>query len=537
MTKAEESAFAETVTEAPPAVVSPLRAGWVTRAIYCLALLALVLSSMGQTSSWIGLAMGGGLIGAVGPSVFLLIGAAILYRVYRVARYRSALDARPPYLLGWLVRWLGWFVMLAGAAGMVSMFLVKPLTMMIFKSAGENGIGFFVVGLYATILAGAGWIGCMLFEISRVVGKRVTPAAPGRSRGQRIRDRVILASLAVLAIALPSGLRLVQGTPCRGPTLGQCAAKVEGGVLRLATAAVGAPVALESNIDEIEFRHSSGREWVLTERPANSLLTSGHPVAQGSESDVKVTIDAAAAGKGARIVLTVSEKGEQTAQFTTRFESRARMEPSASGKRKLVVELARAVEAPLLMRGDKERGHLDEVYQQMRLAIGSPREVAEAAKRVNATAILAGTTEVPTALKIGDARLAKNCEGLIKLGPGNAETDLAPSSGSFLAQATFLSQPGSAPTVLLHRNDLMHCQDGAVWFAAQLLPGRQIQIRKYDAMATLQRNLLVSVPPRPQGVYDFIDATSLAEQEGQVQFSLIVNDGKKRVRESFKVKL
>jgi hypothetical protein len=279
----------------------------------------------------------------VGPSVFLLIGAAILYRVYRVGRYPGALDARPPYLIGWLVRGLGWVVMLAGAAGMVSMLLVKPLTLMIFKSAGENGIAFFVVGLYATILAGAGWIGCALFEVSRAIGKRVTPAVPGESHRQRIQDRVVLASLAVLAIALPPGLRMVQGSPCWGPTLGQCAAKVEGGVSRLATAAVGAPVALESNIDEIEFRHSSGRQWVVNERPAISLVKSGHPIAQGAESDVKVSINGAPAGKGASVVLTVSEKGEQTARFTTRFESGARIEASADGKRKLVIELARAV--------------------------------------------------------------------------------------------------------------------------------------------------------------------------------------------------
>jgi hypothetical protein len=56
MTNGEESAFSDTVTESPRAVGRPLRAGRVTRTIYCVALLALVLSSMGQASSWIGLA-------------------------------------------------------------------------------------------------------------------------------------------------------------------------------------------------------------------------------------------------------------------------------------------------------------------------------------------------------------------------------------------------------------------------------------------------------------------------------------------------
>jgi hypothetical protein len=49
--------------------------------------------------------------------------------------------------------------------------------------------------------------------------------------------------------------------------------------------------------------------------------------------------------------------------------------------------------------------------------------------------------------------------------------------------------------------------------------------------------LLVSLPPRPQGVYEYIDEASLVERDGQVQFGLVVQDGKNRRRESFNVKL
>ncbi len=535
MAQQQESGFPDTVVETPPANVTPLRAAWITRVVYCLALLALIPSGIGQASSWVGLALGGGLIGFAGPTAFLLIGAAILYRVYRVIRYADALDARPPYFFGRLVRWLGLVVMLVGVAGMVAMFLVRPLALMIFKSPGDGGIAFFVVGLFATMAAGVGWIGCVLFEISRAIGQRCGPA-PGRSRSQRIQDGVVLASLVVCAIALPWSLRLILGAPCRGPTLGQCAARIEGGVSRMAAAAVGSPVGLQSNIEEIEFRHSSGREWVVNERPANSLLRSGHPVAQGAEADVKVSIDAAPAGKGARVVLTVTDKGERTAQFTTLFESRARIETAPGGVRKLVVELPRTVERPMLGVGDSKQGQLDEVYQQMRLAIGSPREVAEDAKRIAVTAILTGTSELARSVRLDDHASAQSCDGIVKREPGKAETTLAPFPGRFRMQATFLSQPEPAPTALLSGSDLVKCQDGAVWIVAQL-PAARIQLRKYDAAtATLHRNLLVAVPSRPLGVYDYVEASSLMEQDGQIKFSMIVRDGEKRRRENFAIK-
>jgi hypothetical protein len=249
---------------------------------------------------------------------------------------------------------------------------------------------------------------------------------------------------------------------------------------------------------------------------------------------VKVVVDAAPAGQGVAVVLSVSEHGVETARFTTRFDSRARLVQGEGGERKLVVEVPRNVERPLLINSD---GFLDEFYQQMRLSIGTEREVAETAARVKATAVLADSLDLPSSLRVGDARPARNCEGVLKLGRGNAERDFVPSAGSFLAEATFLGAAGPAPTVLLHRNDRVSCHDGAVWFVAQHQPGRTLQIRKYDMSATLQRNLLVSLPPRSQRRYVSIDESSFAERGGQVEFGLVVQDGKTRRLERFNVKL
>jgi len=50
MSKTEENNFADTVSEDVVPAVQPLRAGWFTRVIYCISLLGLIASSIGQAS-------------------------------------------------------------------------------------------------------------------------------------------------------------------------------------------------------------------------------------------------------------------------------------------------------------------------------------------------------------------------------------------------------------------------------------------------------------------------------------------------------
>ena len=537
MNKDSAANFPDTEPEIATSVVEPVHAGWPTRVLYCLALVALVLASLAQASSFVGLVTGGGLIGWAGPSAFLLVSAALAYRIYRVLRYRQALDARPPNALATLLRGLAWLLMLAGALGAASLFLVKPLTLMIFKSGGEAGVGFFVVGMFAAMAAGVGWIGCLLFEASRPLGKRVTLPAPPRSVRQRRQDGAVLAGLMVLALALPWVNHLAWGDGCPGKTFAACTAKVEGGVKRLAMAPVGAPVALQSNLETIEFRHTGGREWMLAEKADVSLLKSGHPVVPAGGADVQVTLDAAESDGGVLIKLIVTEKGQETASFSTRFKSGARLQPATDGRRKLVVDLPRNVERPFRMRGDGEF-LLDEIYRQMRTAIGSEREVAEAAVQVRRTAKLMTATASTGWDKIEEARPAKSCDGLVKVVSGNAETDLAPYAGSFRHHAIFVQQPDPAPMVLLHRGDRVGCHGGAVWFAADMGRNPMLQIRRYDSAAVLQRNLLVNLPARQASEYQYVDVASFVERGSQLEYDLIVRDGHgKQIRERFSVGL
>ena len=183
--KMDASAFQDTSLEWGGRANRPLRAGRITRTVYCLALLGFVRCALGQEAPWVEVATRSGLGVGLGTWVFFLISAAMAARIYGVVSYADALDARPPYPLGWLLRWLGWVVMLAGMAGLAAMVL-KSLDLLLFKGAGGTGTGFPAIGLWATLLASIGWVGCLLFEMSRWVGYAVARSGAARSRHRHL---------------------------------------------------------------------------------------------------------------------------------------------------------------------------------------------------------------------------------------------------------------------------------------------------------------------------------------------------------------
>jgi hypothetical protein len=180
--KMDSSAFQDTTVEWSRSAIKPVPASRVTRMLYCLALLGFAQGALGQDASWIGLATRTGLSVAMGTWVLFLISAAMAFRIYAVVCYPDALDARPPYLAGWLLRWLAWLVMLAGLAGLAAMLLVNALALLLLQSAGESGADFLVAGLGVTVLASTGWVGCLLFEMSRWIGHPVTPPVNASTR-------------------------------------------------------------------------------------------------------------------------------------------------------------------------------------------------------------------------------------------------------------------------------------------------------------------------------------------------------------------
>ena len=492
----------------------------------------MVFAIIGQASSWVGLAFGGGLIGAFGPAPFFLIAAAVLYRMYRVIRYPGALDARPPNLFGKILRGLGWVVMAIGAAGMAAMILRGPLAMLLFGGGGPNGIAFFVIALYATMAASVGWIGCLLFEASRFAGTRVAPVNQRTGR-QRAQDWSALAVLAGLAIAAPFALKQLAGTPCYG--LSSCAAQVDGSVARRLAVPLGVPVVLETNIDEIEYRQTHGHEWTYTERPAFSLLRAGHPVAATNDGPVKVSLQATPADKGVTVVLTASENGQQTARFTTRFLADARIVAGDNASRKLVIKMARGA-SPMLAGGDQGKGVLDAVYRQMRSAIGSPREVTEERMRVKVTAVRLGASELGASWKGPDKRIAPSCDGLLKLENGKAEHD--PELDMPMWELPLLAHIEPRVTLLFRRGDDASCTADGVWLAdsSDLRKGL-LYLRKYDLQGVLQRSLLVSVPTDSPDDFPRFDLRELAEHEGMLEFAYVVSNQNAHRMQRFRVNL
>ena len=502
------SDFDDTVLEDPPP--GPVRASRRTRAIYCLALAALVLGMLGQATSWVGMFFGGGVIGYLGPTAFFLITALVLYRIYRVTRYPWVLDARPPNLAGRVLRGFGWVIMVAGAVAATATIIRWPAYLL--GGGGPGGIGFFVVGIFATIVASLAWIGCLLFDASRHLGTRV-PAVLERTRRQRIQDWSVLGGLVVLAIAAPWTLKQFEVRDCWG--FSECSARIEGGIERHIASPVGAPVQLESNIGEIEYRQTHGKDWTVVERPAYSLWGAGHPVAGPREpTPGKVSINAAGAGRTVVLTLTVSESGQQTAHFTTTFASGARL-VNTGGTRKLVVDLRRGVSPPVFGGGDRHEGVFDHVYRQMRSAIVSPRELAEIESRREVAAVaigtsqLAGWTRPPT-------RLTPSCDGVLTIVPGQAEHDLQ--IGNLLSELKLLGRQEPPLTLLLQRNDSGNCDGGAIWLVDQY-PAHSFRFRKYDLSGALQRSLQVKFPPEQDlGIFD---QRELVEREGSVEFAFV----------------
>jgi hypothetical protein len=191
--KVDFSAFQDTTVEWNGRPLRVMRASRATRTIYCLALLAFALPALGQGASWIAPATGGALDAALATWLLFLVSAVMAYRAYRVVSYAETLDARPPYVVGWLMRWAGWLVMMAGIAGLATLLLLKPLSLLLFAGTAAGGdAGSLRVGLWAAVLAGSGWLGCVLFEISRWAGHRVTPLPRATTVGQRLRGAGIL---------------------------------------------------------------------------------------------------------------------------------------------------------------------------------------------------------------------------------------------------------------------------------------------------------------------------------------------------------
>jgi hypothetical protein len=386
--------------------------------------------------------------------------------------------------------------MLASTLGMASMFFQKPVTLLLLKSAGPNGIGFVMVGAFATMLARAGWIGCLFFELSRLFGKRPAINYKPDSARRGSHDLGAAVAISVLVVSAPFALPAAFGKPCYGPTQIRCIANIEGGVTRPAIAPYGSSVVLATNIDEIQFSQKSKSRKEIKESPVFSLLKAGHPIEGTMASEVRVMLTADPVFNGVVMTLQVFDEQGESAKFVTTVKRGAHLEPGKNGNKKVIINLPKNAMAGVSYSEDpvtKQSYVLDEIFRQMRQAIVSPREASELVLRISRTARLISTTEV--AGKIDDRKLAASCRDTVKIASvGGNETALRPIAGSPLHRLIFMSNEDPDAYALAQVNDRIGCNSDGVWAVNHLAWDGGFEIRRFSKDGKLLNYISITLP-------------------------------------------
>jgi len=511
-------------------VLAPLHAALFTRFLYCLALFAFLPAAVRGSSGWIGLALGGGLAGGTLTGLLILV-ALIVFRTYQVLRYPAALDARPPNGLGKVLRYVGLFAMLTGIVAAAGLFFVKPLTLALFNSAGETGIGYFVVGLSLVVLANATWLGCLTFELSRICGPELPPemAKPWSKRPQ---DLAVLGTLAAAAIVAPHLVQHSVPKLCGEANLASCISTTEGGVHRMIGLPQGEPIVLETSIAEIEMRHrSSERTASLRESPAVSLKVAGHPVAAAPDGRVRIRLDASSSSKDVLLTLVVFDGADETARFITRFDKGAVIEKTPTGDSRIVVDMPANAQPGLRSvyddSGSRKRYALDQVFIQLRSAIGTEIEAREWPIRMVRPASLIAS-RIPFRLAGVEERFSKGpvdtaCDGKL----ARERTTIVAFDrdiGWPLQGATFKDASAPGPHALFSSRDRVLCRDGEVWIVSYPVRRPELRLRRYASDGRLLRFVETKIPSADLGdsESDRIDPESVREDNGRIRFERVV---------------
>ena len=120
-------------------------------------------------SGWVGLSLGrggyGGILSTVSFALFLALG---LWRIWVVAADRSTLDSPQTKGLLLAARLVGLFLLYVGAVVFVLNVVGQPLIRALVTHRSEDGIEYYVAGMYLALLGGFGSLGLLLFEYSRI---------------------------------------------------------------------------------------------------------------------------------------------------------------------------------------------------------------------------------------------------------------------------------------------------------------------------------------------------------------------------------
>ena len=566
--------------------VQPLRAGKGIRILYSLSIIVVLPAMLVGGSGWIGLAIGGGPVGlgaflhsfsmrpfgliyAVYALGMILIQVLLLFRAYRVLRYPAALDARPPrtlgkFLRGWAILWMA----LSVASG-IGLFAIKPITLAVFKSAGDSGIGYFVVGVYLTLAASSGWIGCMLFEASRKFGHRVPEDARTDPNYKRKQDWMVLLLLAALVVGGPDSAQRYfahkvsaqsaakgsdaaktprpEGKPCGEGNLSVCVSTTEEKIARAIGLTPNDAVALDTKIKAIYFARAGEEKRSLVENPSVSLRELGHTVSP--DAKVRVALAAAESPEGVVLTMVIRDGSEETARFVTRYGKGSRIVNKGDGI-EVSVEIPRFASpgARSAFYSDDKTGYffLDQVFIHMRKAMASVIDPAEWAARVTKQAVMAAPDANDRSLPFTEKEknlkrsgIDESCKGIvgIEASPGKHKRADGVNLGWPYWELTFTGTRAPGPRTLAGSDNLILCRDDGVWIIAYALTGQHLAIRQFTKEGQIKLNVETQIPPaqRKTGEFVWIDGQNISVKEGKLRFSRLYGpiDYNPTERESF----
>jgi hypothetical protein len=522
--------------------VDARRAGFATRVIYCAGLLSSLPRVLAMSGGWVGLATGRSLGGSTLVTVIELLAAFAAFRIYQVARYPHALDAHASTKGVTAFRVLSLIAMVIGAVSAIGLFLVRPLTLLIFKTPGDAGIGYFVTAVFLVMGPSAGWMGCLAFEVSRRIGS--APGDVSRPPPFRWRQDIIVAVALVAAlVGAPLLVRASAPAPC-GQNRIACVANVKTDVRRMISLPLDTPVHLESTINAVRMQVRSGSRvrWEVIESPAYSLRIAGHATSDDSTFPVQIKIETSESGAGVLLHISVSDSGEETARFTASFPPGTRLERDSLGRLDILADLPSTSDSTISRSwpaGEEERETLDELFVFFRQAIGTELEAQESRLRRVGTAILASHADgVAGGRSIEQMRIPRSidaCGDRVRRIPGARVRSHAPADrGLELMLINFKLAHTAPPHTYAHGTEDIRCAGDVIWIVRSVPIESSISLRRYLADGTLQ---LFVESPLPyiatKGRYSFVDAASVREIGNAVLFDRIeVKRGKNRIADT-----
>ena len=527
-----------------------------TRLVYCIALFSFFPASLLGSSGWIGLTLGRPGVGLVQQFVFLLIAAAVSFRIYQVLRYRGALDSFVSNRFVATLRALCIAVMLVGGLLGLAIFFIRPLVMLIFETPGDSGVAFYVVGIFLALFAPLGWQGCVAFEATRWIGNAQNSGPRPDSPYRWKQDGIVAAALVTLffggSLLRSHSVKVDLARACNEDRI-TCVATVDEKLSRMASLPMGSPVRLISNINSIRMQMHDGAElrWEAVEGVANSLKVSGYEPSNEEALPVTVFVQATDAGAGPRLEVRVTESGDEVARMTAAFSSGARLETDARGRLNLLAPLPSRSEGMIkgMWRDDVgDRQTIDQLYVFFRRAIGTEVEARESRMRI---------ADTPRSIKRVDgggvpqrpvpeaSNLA--CDGRLEKVASKDVRSYAGATRSWpMMELRFVGNDSQPPMTYVHRNDRIVCGPLAIWIVHSVPIEPRFSVKRFSPEGKLERFVDGVLPVVASNrIYGTIDEHSLREDGGAVWFDRIEvkleTDGGIRhtivARESFKVQV